>query len=337
MTSTSLSSPSAQLRGARLLVTGGAGTVGSAIADHLAAHDPTEIVVLDNFTRGRKENLDSSEQRAPVTIVDGDIRDAELVAAVCDGIDVVFHQAAIRLPYCATEPRLALEVMVDGTFNIFEAAHRAGVRKVVAASSASVYGMASSFPTTEDHHPYANRTLYGAAKQFNEGLLRAFHDQYGLDYVALRYFNVYGPRMDTQSAHAEVLVHWLTRIARGEQPVIHGDGNQSMDFVFVDDVARANILAATSNATDAVCNIASGVETTLRELAVTLIDVIGVELTPVYEPGMPPVNSVSRRRGDNSTALQLLGWRPEVDLRTGLARLVAWWREATGLHAGRLA
>src|SRR4030095_14606069 len=162
------------------------------------------------------------------------------------GIDIVFHQAALRITQCAEEPRLAVDVLVNGTFNVLEAAAKAGVRKVVAASSASVYGMAEEFPTTERHHPYNNRTLYGASKAFNEGLLRSFNDMYGLDYVALRYFNVYGPRMDIYGAYTEVLIRWMDRILEGKPPLIFGDGTQTMDFIYVKDIARANILAADS-------------------------------------------------------------------------------------------
>ena len=167
-------------------------------------------------------------------------------------MDIVFHLAAIRITQCAEEPRLALEVLVDGTYNVFEAAAEKGVRRVVASSSASVYGLAEEFPTRESHHPYANDTLYGAAKVFNEGLLRSFHAMYGLDYVALRYFNVYGPRMDVHGLYTEVLVRWMERITEGKPPLIFGDGAQTMDFVYMDDIARANMLAATSDVTDAV-------------------------------------------------------------------------------------
>ena len=183
---------------------------------------------------------------------------AQLVASLMAGIDLVFHQAAIRITQCATEPRLALEVLVDGTYEVVEAAADAGVRKVVAASSASVYGLAEEFPTAEQHHPYANDTLYGAAKTFNEGLLRSFHAMRGLDYVALRYFNVYGPRMDIHGLYTEVLIRWMERIEAGQPPLILGDGEQTMDFVFTEDIARANLLAAASDATDEVFNIGSG-------------------------------------------------------------------------------
>jgi len=315
------------LRGARVLITGGAGVVGSTLTDQLVATEPAEIVIVDNFTRGREENLAWARAHGTVTVVHGDIRDVELMARVTDGIDVVFHQAAIRLPLCAQEPRLALEVMVDGTFNVVEAATRADVDKLVLASSASVYGLAERFPTTEDHHPYGNRTLYGAAKVFGEGLARSFFEDRGLDYVALRYFNVYGPRMDMHSAHVEVLVHWIQRIAQGLPPVIHGDGTETMDFVFVDDVARANVLAATSPATDVVCNVASGVETSLHDLAMALIDAMGADLAPSYEPGRSRANA-PRRLADVTSARELLGWRPEVELQSGLERLIEWWRSS---------
>ncbi|MBE9019597.1 SDR family NAD(P)-dependent oxidoreductase, partial [Chroococcidiopsidales cyanobacterium LEGE 13417] len=180
----------------KVLITGGAGLVGSHITDLLVKQGIAEIIILDNFTRGNQKNLSWALERGSVKIVTGDIRDRQLLADVMQGVDVVFHQAAIRINQCAEEPRLALEVLANGTFNVLEAAVNAGVKKVVAASSASIYGMAEEFPTTEAHHPYNNRTIYGAAKTFNEGLLRSFYEMYGLDYVALRYFNVYGPRMD---------------------------------------------------------------------------------------------------------------------------------------------
>ena len=242
----------------RVLITGGAGLVGSHIADQLVDGGVGEIIVFDNFVRGRNENLAYAKSRGQVRVVEGDLRDRKLLAETVQGVDLVFHQAAIRITQCAEEPRLALEVLVEGTFNVLEAAMKAGVKKVVAASSASVYGLAEEFPTTENHHPYNNRTLYGAAKAFDEGLLRSFNDMYGLDYVALRYFNVYGPRMDIYGAYTEVLIRWMERIAAGQPPLIFGDGGQTMDFVYIEDIARANILAAQADVTDEVFNIASG-------------------------------------------------------------------------------
>jgi UDP-glucose 4-epimerase len=313
------------IREARILVTGGAGAIGSTLVDRLVENDAAEIVVLDNFVRGRRENLEWAEEQGNVLVVDGDVRDRALVEDLTRGVDLVFHQAAIRITQCAEEPRLALEVLVDGTFNVVEAAAAANVRKVVAASSASVYGLAGEFPTTELHHSYANDTIYGAAKVFNEGLLRSYHAMTGLDYVALRYFNVYGPRMDVYGAYTEVLVRWMERIDAGEPPLIFGDGSQTMDFVCVDDIARANVLAAEASVTDAVFNVASGVETSLDELANTLLRVMGSDLSVEYGP-VRTVNRVPRRLASTSRARNALGFEAETDLEEGLTRLVDWWR-----------
>jgi UDP-glucose 4-epimerase len=314
------------MKGTRVLVTGGAGLIGSHIADLLVREDVAEIVVLDNFVRGRRENLATAMAGGRVTIVEGDIKDRDLVARAMDGIDVLFHQAAIRITQCAEEPRLALEVLVDGTYNVLEAAVQARVSKVVAASSASVYGMAETFPTAEAHHPYGNRTIYGAAKTFNEGLLRSFNEMFGLRYVALRYFNVYGPRMDVHGAYTEVFIRWMDRIAAGEAPVIFGDGTQTMDFVHVHDIARANILAAKVDGSDEVFNVASGTETSLHQLASLLVFVMGQDLAPELAPPRK-VNPVPRRLADTSKARQLLGFQTEVTLEEGLRSLAAWWQQ----------
>lgn len=315
------------MRDKRILITGGAGLIGSHIADLVAREEPREIIILDNFVRGRLENLASAGAAHPLTIIDGDIRDRELLAKTFEGIDVVFHQAAIRITQCAEEPRLAFDVLAEGTFNVLEAAVNAGVSKVVAASSASVLGLADSFPTTEQHHPYNNRTIYGAAKAFNEGLLRSFAEMYGLRYVSLRYFNVYGPRMDVYGAYTEVLIRWMERIARGQPPIIHGDGSQTMDFVHVHDIARANLLAAKSDVTDEVFNVASGRETSLLELAQMLAHVMNASALQPQHEAARKVNAVPRRLADTSKAERLIGFKSEIDMEDGLRDLVAWWRQ----------
>ncbi|MBD9453475.1 NAD-dependent epimerase/dehydratase family protein [Rhizobium sp. RHZ02] len=324
------------MKNKRILITGGAGLIGSHIADLVAREDPREIVVLDNFVRGRRDNLVDAIDRAPVTIVEGDIRDRALLKDVSQGIDVVFHQAAIRITQCAEEPRLAFDVLAGGTFDVLEAAVQAGVSKVVAASSASVLGLADTFPTTEEHHPYNNRTIYGAAKAFNEGLLRSFAEMYGLRYVALRYFNVYGPRMDVYGAYTEVLIRWMERIASGLPPIILGDGTQTMDFVHVHDIARANLLAARSDVTDEVFNVASGSETSLRELAALLTKVMGSSLEPQFGPARK-VNAVPRRLASTAKAEKLLGFSAKVTMEEGLRDLVEWWRQEKSLNAGEAA
>lgn len=313
----------------RVLVTGGAGLIGSHIVDLLMEGREQgkygEIIILDNFVRGRRENLAGAMARGDLTIVEGDICDRGLVAEVMQGIDLAFHLAAIRITQCAEDPRLAVDVLGNGTFNILEAAVKAGVKKVVASSSASVYGLAEEFPTTEKHHPYNNRTIYGATKAFNEGLLRSFNDMYGLPYVALRYFNVYGPRMDIYGAYTEVLIRWMDRIIAGQAPLIFGDGKQTMDFVYVTDIARANILAAESDVSDEVFNVANGVETSLNDLAYALMKVMGVEMDLEYGPERK-VNPVPRRLADTSKAKRMIGFEAQVDLEAGLRDLVTWWK-----------
>jgi UDP-glucose 4-epimerase len=314
------------LKGKRVLVTGGAGFIGSHIVDLLCDEGCSEIVALDNMVRGRPENLERASARGPVRLVHGDIRDGKLLTPLVKAADVVFHQAALRITHCAAEPRLAIEVMVQATFDLLELCVHHDVEKVIAASSASVYGMAEAFPTTEGQNPYDNRTLYGAAKAFNEGLLRSFNDMYGLDYVAFRYFNVYGNRMDIHGRYTEVLIRWMERLEAGRPPVIFGDGQQTMDFVHVRDVARANIIGAKAKASDHVFNIASGTETSLNQLAKALASVMGQEhLSPEFAPERS-INPVPRRLASTSKAERLLGFSATVPLEQGLRELVEWWR-----------
>ncbi|GAA2270858.1 MULTISPECIES: NAD-dependent epimerase/dehydratase family protein [Kitasatospora] len=319
------------IEGSRCLVTGGAGTIGSTVVDQLLAAGAREVVVLDNFVRGRMANLAHARSIATdgrLRVVDGDIRDRALLRELLDpGTDLLFHLAAIRITQCATEPRLALEIMVDGTFDVVEAAAEKGVRKVIASSTASVYGLADTFPTPETQHPYNNDTFYGAAKVFNEGLLRSFHAMYGLDYVALRYFNVYGPRMDVHGKYTEVFIRWMERIAAGQPPLIFGDGAQTMDFVYTEDIARANLLAAAAPVTDRVYNIASSTEVSLRGLADALLVAMDSDLGVEHGPARGTAGGVVRRLADISAAQRDLGWKPELGLEDGLRKLVAWWRE----------
>ncbi len=316
---------SVPVAGSSFLVTGGAGTIGSNVVDLLAAGGAARVVVLDDLTRGRRANLTQAFDSGVVDLVEGDIRDAGLVRELTEGMDGVFHLAAIRITQCAEDPRLAHEVLSTGTFNVIEAAQRAGVRKVVASSSASIYGLAEEFPTTEKHHPWANDTIYGAAKVYNEGLLRSFHAMHGLDYVALRYFNVYGPRMDVHGVYTEVLIRWMERMAAGRPPLVLGDGLQTMDFVDVRDIARANILGLEAPVTDRVYNIASSRETSLLELAGMMATAMDrPDLEPEFGPARK-VNPVSRRLADVSAAARDLGWKAEIPLEQGLSDLVVWW------------
>jgi UDP-glucose 4-epimerase len=312
------------LRGATALVTGGAGTIGSTVVDQLLDAGVAEVRVLDNLVRGRRANLQDALADPRTRLVEGDIRDRDLVHDLTQGSDLVFHLAAIRITQCAEEPRLANEVLIDGTFNVVEAAADHRVGKIIASSSASVYGLAEEFPTTERHHPWNNDTFYGWAKVMNEGMLKSFRAMQGLDYVALRYFNVYGPRMDIHGVYTEVLIRWMQRIAAGEPPLIFGDGAQTMDFVFTTDIARANLLAAASDVTEGVYNIASEQETSLRGLAEALLRTMGSDLAIEFGPARQ-VNGVTRRLASTAAARRDLGWTATVDLEEGLRRLVDWW------------
>jgi UDP-glucose 4-epimerase len=315
-----------EISGSSILVTGGCGLVGSTTIDLLLRdYSPERIVIFDNLNRGTLANVEHALKDSRVTLLREDIRDTKAVHNAMQGMDAVIHMATLRITACAAEPREALGVMCDGSFNVIEAAQAAGVKKFVTASSASIYGLADSFPTREDHHPYNNRTWYGASKIMLEGLLRSFNDMYGFPYVALRYFNVYGPRMDIHGKYTEVLIRWMERIAAGQPPLILGDGKQTMDFVYIDDVARSNILALRSDETDDVFNVASGTETSLNELAAALLNVMGSDIRPEYGPERK-VNPVPRRLADTTKAERALGFRAQVSLEEGLTRLVDWWR-----------
>jgi UDP-glucose 4-epimerase len=315
-----------QIDGARILVTGGCGLIGSTTIDLLLReHQPEKIVILDNLARGSLANVEQALKDPRVQLLRGDVRDADVVRRASEGMDAVIHMAALRITACAADTREAMQVMCDGSFNVVDAARHAGLKKVVAASSASVYGMADSFPTREDHHPYNNRTWYGASKVMLEGLLRSYNAMYELPYVALRYFNVYGPRMDIHGKYTEVLIRWMERIASGQPPLIFGDGDQTMDFIYIDDVARANVQALRSDASDEVFNVASGHETSLSELAAALARVMGSDLSPVFGPERS-VNPVPRRLASTEKARELLGFEAAIGLEQGLQRLVRWWQ-----------
>jgi UDP-glucose 4-epimerase len=311
--------------GAKILVTGGCGLIGSTTIDQLLREDVEKIVIFDNLVRGSMHNVAEILKDKRVELVKGDIRDVNATRRVTEGMDAVIHMAAIRITACADDPREAMEVMCNGSFNVVEAAHLAGVKKIVCASTASIYGLADNFPTTEKDHPYNNRTWYGASKIMLEGLLRSFNDMYGTDYVAFRYFNVYGPRMDIHGKYTEVLIRWMERIDAGIPPLILGDGKTSMDFIYIDDIARANVAGLKSDVADEVFNVASGVETTLLELAEALMRVMGKNLQPEFGPERK-VNAVPRRLASTEKAKRLLGWEAQVSLDEGLERLVNWWR-----------
>jgi UDP-glucose 4-epimerase len=313
-----------EIHDARILVIGGAGFVGSHVVDQLLAEPVREIVVLDNLVRGKRDNLAHALTDDRVSLVQGSLTDLDVLGEVTKGSDYVVHLAALWLWECVHDPRAAIDVNAVGTFNVLEAAQRAGVKKVVYSSSASVYGDALMTPMTEDH-PFNNRTMYGATKIAGEQFCRAMHEQHGLDYVALRYMNLYGPRMDDKGAYVSVIVKVLDKIRAGEPPVIFGDGSQAYDFIHVADGARANVLALTSDATDVCLNVGTGVKTTIKELVDELLVITGSELEPDYRPQEQMF--VTYRVGSTQRAQELIGFRSNIDYREGL-RSVAQWRQA---------
>ena len=318
------------ISGSRILVIGGGGFIGSHIVEELIKEDVESIIVYDNFTRGAKASLEMALRDPQVKIFElgGDILHVDVLNEAMKGIDFVFHLAALWLLHCQEYPRAAFKVNIEGTFNVIEACLRNKIKRLVYSSSASVYGNAVTIPM-EESHPFNNRTFYGATKIAGEQMCRAFYERFGLDYVVLRYMNVYGPRQDYKGAYIAVMLKWLDMIERGEPLVIYGDGSQTYDFIYVKDVAQANILALKAGKGDSYYNIGSGQGTNLRELASTLLKLAGMESLPVrYEP--EGTTYVTHRIGSTKKAEEELGFRAMTPLETGLRNLIEWRRGERG-------
>ena len=312
------------LKNARVLGVGGAGFVGSHLVDQLIGEPVKDIVVLDNLVRGKKQNLANALRDPRVQLIEGSILDVELLKRLMQGTSYVFHLAALWLFECVHQPRAAVDVNIVGTYNVIEAAQQARVKKIVYSSSASVYGDALATPMTEEH-PFNNRTMYGATKIAGEQILRAFYEQHKLNYVGLRYMNVYGPRMDYKGAYVSVVMKVLDRLDESQPPVIFGDGSQAYDFIHVQDVARANVLALKSDASDQFFNVGMGVKTTINDLVKTLLELTGSKLKPEYKP--QEQSFVTQRLGSTEKAERLLGFRAKISLRDGLKSVVDWRRQ----------
>ena len=313
------------IRGSRILVIGGAGFIGSHVVDELTNEDVKEIVVYDNFCRGTMDNLKNAlgDPRVKTYEVGGDICQTDILDSAVKGADYVIHLAALWLLQCYEYPRAAFDVNVRGTFNVLEACVKNGVRKLIYSSSASVYGDAIEIPMTEDH-PFNNRTFYGATKIAGEQMCRAFYNRYGLNYVGLRYMNVYGPRQDYRGAYIAVIMKILDRLDKGLPPIVYGDGSQAYDFIYVSDCAIANICALKSDAVDRFYNVGIGIKTTIKDLTETILKITGSKHEIEYEKA--GATFVTNRVGSPKKAEAEIGFRAKVSLKEGLEKLIEWRR-----------
>lgn len=312
------------IRNANILITGGAGFVGSHLVEQLLPLKPNKIFIIDNLFRGRINNMKQFIKRKEISFIKGDICDYKLINKLISQSDYCFHMAALRINACAANPKQAFKIMIEATFNLFNAAQKYRLKKIIFSSSASVYGLAQHFPTPETDNPYDNQTFYGAAKLFGEQILNSYWHMFDLRYIVLRYFNIYGPRMDTDGKYTEVLIRWLKSIKKNTSPKICGDGLTSMDFVYVTDVAKANVAALCSSLNHGIFNIGSGEETNLRTLLKLLLKVNHSKLKSQHEEESV-INPVRRRWADISKAKKLLKYYPQINLEDGLKMLSSWY------------
>jgi UDP-glucose 4-epimerase len=312
---------------AKVLIIGGAGFIGSHVVGELLKTDVGEVVVYDNFTRGKMSNIEPhlKDVRCRIYPHGGDIRDVDLLDDAMKGMDYVIHLAAMWLLHCKDFPRTAFHVNIEGTFNVLESCVRHNIKKLVYSSSASVYGDAVEVPMTETH-PFNNRNFYGATKIAGEAMCRAFYDRYALNYVGLRYMNVYGPHQDQTAVYTGVIPIMLNKIDANEAPIINGDGSQAYDFIDVVDVARCNVLALQSKATDEFYNVGTGIQTTIRELCDLILELKSSDLKVEYHPYSEDDarRLVQNRIGCPLKAESDLGFKFNYSLREGLLKLIEW-------------
>ncbi len=321
-----------ELKGKKILVIGGAGFIGSHVVAELLKTDVAEVVIYDNFTRGKHSHLTQSllDPRCRINPNGGDIRDIDVLNDAMQGVDGVIHLAAMWLLHCKDYPRTAFNVNIEGTFNVLEACVKNNVKRLVYSSSASVYGDAVEVPMTESH-PFNNRNFYGASKIAGEAMCRAFHDRYGLSYVGLRYMNIYGPHQDQTAAYTGVIPIMLNKIDANEPPTINGDGSQAYDFIYVEDAARCNIDALKADITDEFYNVGSGIQTSIKELCNLILELRNSDLKVTYRPysADDARRMVQNRIGCPKKAEQDLGFKYSYSLRQGLDRLISWRQQSS--------
>jgi UDP-glucose 4-epimerase len=326
-----------ELKDSKILVIGGAGFIGSFVVTELLKDKSIrEVVVYDNFARGQKEYLDEAllDPRCSIYPVGGDIREIDILNAAMEGVDYVICLAAMWLLHCKDFPRTAFDVNIAGTFNVLEACVKNNIKKLVWSSSASVYGDAVQVPMT-DEHPYNNKNFYGASKIAGEAMATAFNDRYNLQVIGLRYMNVYGPHQDQTAAYTGVVPIMLNKIEANEAPVINGDGSQAYDFIYVEDVAACNVQALKSDVEFGFYNVGTEVQTSIKELCDTILDLKKSDLKVVYKPYSEDDARalVQNRIGSKEKAEKELGFRYKYSLEEGLLKLIDW-RIQTGVDKG---
>lgn len=318
-------------KGKKILVTGGAGFIGSFVVSELLKEDVGEVVIYDNFARGDMSYIAEQLKDSRCNFFQGDLREVDLLNTAMKGCDYVVHLAAMWLLHCKDYPRTAFDVNIQGTFNVLEACVNNNIKRLVYSSSASVYGDAVEVPMTEEH-PFNNRNFYGASKIACEAMCRAFYDRYDLDYVGLRYMNVYGPHQDQTAAYTGVVPIMLNKIDANEPPTINGDGTQAYDFIYVEDVARSNVLALRSESTDEFYNVGSGVQTSIAGLCELILTLKESDLEVTYRPYSEDDarRMVQNRIGCPKKASKDLAFSYTYSLEQGLLKLIEWRNEAKG-------
>ena len=322
-----------KLENSKVLVIGGSGFIGGFVVSELLKSGVKEVVIYDNFARGKSDNIIESlkDSRCSVYALGGDVRELDILDSAMKGVDYVFHLAAMWLLHCKDFPRTAFDVNIAGTFNVLEACVNNNIKKLIYSSSASVYGDAVEVPMTESH-PFNNKNFYGATKIAGEAMATAYNDRYGLEVIGLRYMNVYGPGQDQHAVYSGVVPIMLNKIEAGEQPVINGDGSQAYDFIYVEDIAKSNISALESDVKLGYYNVGSEVQTTIKELCDTILDLKKSDLKVKYMPYSKDDARalVQNRIGSRKKAENEINFKYQDSLREGLQKLIDW-RKSVGI------